>query len=130
MRFTETELAGCFIVDIEPIEDERGFFARTFCAREFAEHGLVREFVQSSKSYSNVAGTLRGMHFEQSPHAEQKLVSCHAGAIFDVAVDIRPGSPTFSRWVGVDLTAENSRMLYLPKGFAHGFISLAPGSVV
>lgn len=130
MRFTETALPGCFLIEIEPMADERGFFARRFCAREFAEHGLAGEFVQSSISSNPLAGTLRGLHFERAPHMEQKLVSCHAGAIFDVAVDVRPGSPTFGRWVGCELTGRNHRMLYIPKGFAHGFVTLSPDSVV
>lgn len=130
MRFIETELAGCFVIDVEPVFDERGFFARTFCAREFEAHGLPGSFVQSSISTNALKGTLRGLHFEPAPHMEEKLVTCHAGAIFDVAVDIRPGSPTFSRWIGSELTADNHRALYLPKGFAHGFITLSPNSVV
>lgn len=130
MRFTETGLSGCFVIDIEPIVDERGFFARRFCAREFAEHGLAREFVQSSISHNPLRGTLRGLHFERAPHMEEKLVSCHAGAIFDVAVDLRPGSPTFARWAGFELTAANHRLLYIPKGFAHGFVTLEPDTVV
>jgi len=130
MLFTESRLAGCFVIDIEPMSDERGFFARRFCAREFAAHGLASQFVQSSISSNPTKGTLRGLHFERAPHLEDKLVSCHGGAIFDVAVDLRPGSPTYKGWVGYELTGQNHRMLYIPKGFAHGFITLAPDSVV
>jgi dTDP-4-dehydrorhamnose 3,5-epimerase len=130
MRFTETRLSGCMIIDVEPIADERGHFARRFCAREFAEHSLPTEFVQSSLSFNPHIGTLRGLHFERMPRMEEKLVWCAAGAIFDVAVDLRPVSPSFGQWVGCELTATNHRQLYLPKGFAHGFITLKPDTVV
>jgi dTDP-4-dehydrorhamnose 3,5-epimerase len=122
--FNETELKGAFVIDLEPIEDERGFFARAWCRREFTEHGLSTDIAQANMSFNKRKGTLRGMHFQKSPHAEDKLVRCTRGAIFDVAVDLRPDSPTRSRWVGVELTSENRRMLYVPKGFAHGFQTL------
>lgn len=130
MKFTETALKGYLIVEAEPAVDERGYFARVFCAREFAEHGLNPHMVQASVSYNPAKGTLRGLHFEGGSHMEDKLVSCPKGAIFDVAVDLRPDSPTFGRWVGAELTGDNHRQLYLPKGFAHGFQTLADDTVV
>jgi dTDP-4-dehydrorhamnose 3,5-epimerase len=124
MRFTELELAGAWLIEIEPHWDERGFFARTYCAREFAEHDLVPVIAQSSTSFNAKRGTVRGMHYQAAPHSEEKVVRCTAGSIFDVIVDIRPDSPTYSRWCGVELTGENRRMLYVPAGFAHGFQTL------
>ena len=125
-----TPLAGSFVIDVERKEDERGFFARTFCRREFAALGLRTEWVQSSVSFNRLAGTLRGMHLAAPPHAETKLVRCTMGAIFDVIVDVRPASPTFSRWFAVELTAENRRAVYLPEGFAHGFQTLTDNTEV
>jgi dTDP-4-dehydrorhamnose 3,5-epimerase len=113
-----------------PMADERGYFARTFCAEEFAAHGLVSGVSQCSVSFNRKRGTLRGMHFQAAPHDEQKLVRCVSGAIFDVIVDIRPESPTRRRWFGVELTAANRRSLYIPQGFAHGFITLADDTEV
>jgi dTDP-4-dehydrorhamnose 3,5-epimerase len=130
MKFTEIPLAGAFIVDVEPTSDERGFFARTFCAEEFAEYGLSAAALQCSVSYNVSKGTLRGMHYQASPYEEDKLVRCTAGAIFDVIVDIRTGSPSYGRWFGAELTAANRRALLAPKGFAHGFLSLADASEV
>ena len=130
MRFVATELPGAFVIELEPYGDERGLFARTFCAREFAEHGLAREFVQCSTSYNLRAGTIRGMHWQLAPHAEAKLVRCTAGAIYDAIVDLRPGSPTRGRWLGVELSAGTRRMLYIPEGFAHGFQTLCDGTEV
>lgn len=124
MIFTETALAGAVIVDVEPHRDSRGFFARTYCAREFAEHGLDPAIAQCSISHNMRRDTLRGMHFQHAPHAEAKLVRCTRGAIHDVIVDLRPGSSTRGRWIGVDLTAANRRALYVPRGFAHGFQTL------
>jgi dTDP-4-dehydrorhamnose 3,5-epimerase len=124
MIFIETKLPGAFVIDVEPIEDDRGFFARAWCRREFSEHGLSTDLAQANMSFNKRKGTLRGMHFQKAPHAEVKLVRCTRGAIYDVIVDLRPGSPTHSRWVGVELTAENRRMLYVPEGFAHGFQTL------
>ncbi len=124
MHFQETDLRGAFIIEPEPTRDERGFFARTFCTREFAEHGLETRFVQHSISYSAKAKTLRGLHFQARPHAEVKVVSCLRGAIWDVIVDLRPDSATFRRSTGVELTHENRRQLYIPRDFAHGFITL------
>lgn len=128
MIFTPTELPDVVVVDLEPREDERGFFARAWCAREFAAAGLSTDLVQCNLSFNEELGTLRGMHFQRSPHAEAKLVRCTRGAIYDVAVDLRPGSPTHRRWVGVELTAENRRALYVPEGFAHGYQTLAGGT--
>ena len=120
MRFEPTKLAGAFIVEPEPHEDARGFFARTFCAREFAEHGLTSAFVQSSVSFNSKRGTLRGLHYQKAPAGEVKLVRCTAGAIYDVIVDLRHGSPTYLQHFGVELTARNRRALYVPEMFAHG----------
>lgn len=124
MIFTPTRLPGAFIIDIEKREDERGFFARTFCANEFDSHGLCTQFVNTNVSRSPRRGTLRGMHFQSAPHGEVKLIRCTSGAIYDVIVDLRTGSPTLFEWVGVELTADNYRMLYVPEGFAHGFLTL------
>ncbi len=125
MIFTETPLAGAYLVDPERIADERGFFARTWCRDEFERRGLDARLVQCNISSNARRGTIRGMHYQVEPHGEVKLVRCTRGAIFDVVVDVRPASPTYLRWFGVDLTAENRRMLYIPSGFAHGFQTLA-----
>lgn len=126
MIFTETELAGAFVVDLERREDERGFFARAWCADEFGEHGLNARLVQANLSFNDLKGTLRGMHFQREPAAEAKLIRCTRGSIFDAIVDLRSDSPTFKRWIGVDLSAENRRALYVPEGFAHGYQTLEP----
>ncbi|HET6328429.1 MAG TPA: dTDP-4-dehydrorhamnose 3,5-epimerase [Planctomycetaceae bacterium] len=125
MKFTETWLAGAYLIDIEPREDERGFFARTFCRREFEDHGLEPNLLQCSVSFNRCQGTIRGIHFQRSPYQETKIVRCTAGAIFDVIVDLRADSPTFLKYLAVELTAENRRALYVPKDFAHGFQTLA-----
>lgn len=130
MRFVPTKLEGAYVVEPERHEDERGFFARTWSAEELAEHGLVAELSQCSISRNTHAGTLRGMHFQAAPHAEAKLVRCTAGAVFDVIVDLRPGSPTHAEWIGVELAAETGTALYIPKGFAHGFQTLVGGAEV
>ena len=124
MQFTPTDLADAVTIELEKREDERGFFARTFCAGEFARAGLVTSFPQANHSRNVAKGTLRGMHFQRPPHGEVKLVRVVRGAIHDVIVDIRPGSPSFGRWQGFDLDAEGGRMLYVPAGFAHGFQTL------
>lgn len=124
MIFTETKLKGAFILELEKLEDERGFFARTWCRREFAEHGLNPNLVQSSISFNHKSGTLRGMHYQIAPYEEAKLVECIAGAIYDVIIDLRYDSPTFTQWIAVELTAENHRTLYVPEKFAHGFQTL------
>ena len=130
MIFTRTELPGATIVDLERREDPRGFFARAYCEREFAEQGLPARMVQTNVSLTRKAGTLRGMHYQRAPHAEDKLVRCVRGAIWDAIVDIRPDSPTYRRWIGVELSEENGRMLLVPKGFAHGFVTLTDDVVV
>jgi dTDP-4-dehydrorhamnose 3,5-epimerase len=124
MIFTETELPGAFVVEPERHADERGFFARTWCAEEFAEHGLTDRLAQASISFNRVAGTLRGLHWQAEPHAEDKLVRVTAGAVWDVLVDLRPSSSTYTRHVGVRLDARNRTMVWIPKGFAHGFVTL------
>lgn len=130
MRIIETELAGLFVVDIAPMEDERGHFARTFCAEEFEQAGLPTSFVQCSISFNRRVGTLRGLHYQDAPYPEGKLVRCTRGAMFDVALDLRPGSPGERRWRASELTAENGRALYIPPGFAHGFQTLVDGTEV
>jgi len=124
MIFTETCLKGAFVIDLERLEDQRGFFARSWCEREFAGHHLETKWVQANISYNKKKGTLRGMHFQVSPHEEEKLVRCIRGKLFDVIVDFRQGSDTFKKWFGVELSAENRRMIYIPKGFAHGFVTM------
>lgn len=124
MLFTETPLAGAYLIDLEKRGDARGFFARAFCVREFGERGLATHFVQINESLSAAKGTLRGMHYQLAPSAETKVVRCIRGALHDVILDLRPGSPTFGRSFGAELSADNRRMLYIPKGFAHGFVTL------
>ncbi|MGH7724070.1 MAG: dTDP-4-dehydrorhamnose 3,5-epimerase [Candidatus Eiseniibacteriota bacterium] len=124
MIFTETPLAGAYTIALEPREDERGFFARAFCQNELAAQGLETTIVQANMSYNFKRGTLRGMHYQMPPHAEVKMVRCIAGAIYDVIVDLRPESPTHLEWHGVELSAENRMMLYVPKGFGHGYQAL------
>jgi dTDP-4-dehydrorhamnose 3,5-epimerase len=130
MRFTSLLLRGAYLVELEPIHDERGFFARTWCPGEFGAQGLNTKFVQCSISYNRRRGTLRGLHYQSKPHAEAKLVRCSAGAIYDVIVDLRPGSATFCQWLALELTAANHKMVYIPEGFAHGFQTLADESEV
>jgi len=130
MIFTETPLAGAFVIALEPRDDERGFFARAFCQNELAEHGLETTVAQANLSFNHRKGTLRGLHMQNPPHGEDKMVRCITGAIFDAIVDLRPGSPTYRQWFGVELSAANRLMLYVPKGFAHGYQSLTDGSEV
>ncbi len=125
MIFTETPLPGAYVVDVDPRSDERGFFARAWDRNEFAERGLETEIAQCNLSFNHAGGTVRGMHFQRAPHAEVKLIRCTRGAIFDAIVDLRPESPTYTRWFGVELSAENRRWLYVPRGFAHGYQTLA-----
>lgn len=125
MIFRQTEIEGAWVVEPERYEDERGFFARTWDASEFAERGLSGDLAQASISHNRRRGTLRGMHYQAAPHEEAKLVRCTSGAMFDVAVDLRPSSSTFRRWVGIELSAENRLALYVPQGCAHGFLTLA-----
>jgi dTDP-4-dehydrorhamnose 3,5-epimerase len=122
--FTETKLRGAHVIDLELHEDERGFFARTWCEKEFAAHGLKARLAQCSVSYNRKKGTVRGLHYQAPPHEEAKLVRCTRGAVYDVILDLRPASPTFRQWAAVELTAANYRMLYVPEGCAHGFQTL------
>lgn len=128
MIFTECPLTGAYVIDLQPAVDERGFFARTFCAQEFAAYNLATHWVQCNTSLTREKGSMRGLHFQAEPHSEAKLIRCTRGAVFDVAIDIRPKSPTFKRWFAVELTADNRRMFYIPTGFAHGFQTLADES--
>lgn len=130
MLFHETPLSGCVLVEQTPHGDNRGYFVRTFCAREFAEHGLNMTVAQTSLSFNAEKHTLRGLHFQAHPMMEDKLVSCLKGAIFDVMVDLRRGSPTFGRWYGAELSAGNNRLLWSAKGFAHGFQTLTSDCLV
>ena len=130
MRFTETPLAGAWVIELDVIRDERGHFARTYDAAEFAKRGLDPRIVQCNTSFNERAGTLRGMHYQADPDGEAKLVRCTRGAIYDVIVDVRPGSATYCNWFGVELTADNARMLFIPTGMAHGFQTLAEQSEV
>ena len=130
MRFIETDLAGAYIIEPEQLDDERGFFARMSCAREFEKNGLISTFVQSSIAYNWTKGTLRGMHFQVAPHEEVKTIRCTMGAIYDVIVDLRPDSPTYRSWTSVELSAENRKALYVPEGLAHGYQTLENGAEV
>lgn len=130
MIFTETRLKGAFIIDVKKLEDSRGFFGREWCKKEFEEHGLNPNIVQTNVSYSKVKGTLRGMHYQVAPYSECKTIRCTAGALYDVIVDIRKDSPTFKQWIGIELTAESYKMIYVPEGFAHGFITLEDHTAV
>jgi dTDP-4-dehydrorhamnose 3,5-epimerase len=130
MKFYETELRGAFVIELDTLEDNRGFFARVWCQKEFADHGLVPSIAQVNTSFNAKAGTLRGMHYQVAPHEESKLVRCTSGALYDVIVDLRPDSPTYKRWTGVELTAGNYKMLYIPADFAHGFITLEENTEV
>ena len=130
MEFHDTELQGACIIELEKLGDERGFFARTWCRKEFENQGLVARIVQANTSFNTRAGTLRGMHYQAAPYQETKLVRCTSGAIYDVIVDLRPESSTYKRWIAVELTAGNGRMLYIPAEFAHGFITLEDNTEV
>jgi dTDP-4-dehydrorhamnose 3,5-epimerase len=130
MRFEELHLGGAYVIEPERKEDERGFFARTWCRREFAAHGIDCDWVQCNISFNKRRGTLRGMHYQIAPHEEAKLVRCTMGALCDVIVDLRPNSPRRGQWAAVELTADNRRMLYVPPGFAHGFQTLADDTEV
>jgi dTDP-4-dehydrorhamnose 3,5-epimerase len=128
--FSETKLKGAFIIAPEKLEDERGFFARSWCEREFAAHGLNARLVQCDISFCKKKGTLRGMHYQLAPFEEAKLVRCTRGSIYDVIIDLRPESPTFEQHIGLVLTGENHKMLYVPEGFAHGFLTSEDNSEV
>ena len=125
MIFNSTPLTGAYLIDLEKRGDERGFFARAFCAQEFSAQNLVSQFVQVNNSLSAERGTLRGMHYQLQPRAETKIVRCVRGALYDLILDLRADSPTFGQSFGAELTADNRRMMYVPKGFAHGFLTLA-----
>jgi len=128
--FKETHLKGAFIVEPERIEDTRGFFARAWCKNEFDTHGLNSRFVQCNISFNKNRGILRGMHYQATPHEEIKLVRCTKGTIYDAIVDLRQGSPTYLKWIGVELTEQNHKMLYVPEGFAHGYQTLSDNTEV
>ena len=130
MIFAETKLKGAFIIQPEKLEDERGFFARTWCKRELEAHGLNPNLVQCNISFNKKRGTLRGMHYQVPPYEEAKLVRCSMGGIYDVIIDLRPDSQTFKQWISVELTAENRKMIYVPEGFAHGSLSLEANTEV
>jgi dTDP-4-dehydrorhamnose 3,5-epimerase len=122
--FTPTKLEGAFVIELDRIQDDRGFFARAFCRDEFVKHHLNPNVDQCNVAVNKQRGILRGMHFQRQPHAEVKLVRCTRGAIFDVIIDLRPQSATFTKWIGVDLSEDNQKMLYIPEGFAHGYQTL------
>jgi dTDP-4-dehydrorhamnose 3,5-epimerase len=122
--FKETILPGAYVIELEKINDHRGYFARVWCEREFQHHGLKTDLAQSNVGFSHRKGTLRGLHFQKAPHAEVKIVRCTRGAMFDVIVDLRRESPTYKQWVGAELSDENSRMIYVPEGFAQGYMTL------
>ncbi len=130
MIFTKTKLKDAYIIEIEKWEDKRGFFARSWCQREFDAHGLISHLVQANISFNKKKGTLRGMHYQIAPYGETKLVRCIRGAIYDVIIDLRPDSPNCKQWIGVELTADNRKMLYVPENFAHGFITLEDNTEV
>ena len=130
MIFRETDLPGAYVIDLEPHRDERGFFARAWCQREFEAHGLNPRLVQCNISYNETRGTLRGMHYQAPPHEEAKLVRCTRGRLYDVIIDLRSDSPTYKEHVGIELNDENRTMLYVPEGFAHGFLTLEDNTEV
>lgn len=124
MKFTPTNIQDVFIVELEKREDDRGFFARGFCQREFEDHGMIPDVVQANISYNKYKGTLRGMHYQVSPCEETKFLRCTKGSVYDVIIDMRPESKTYKKWIGVELTDKNYKMLYVPRNFAHGFQTL------
>ena len=130
MIFQETKLKGAYIITLEKLEDERGFFARSFCKREFEQHRLNVNIVQCNLSFSKKRGTLRGMHYQVKPYQETKLLSCIRGAIYDVIIDLRPHSPTYKKWFSLELSADDYMMIYVPEGFAHGFQTLEDNTTV
>lgn len=130
MIFNETALRGAFVIELEPVTDERGFFARMWCEKEFTAHGLTATIAQANCSFNKTSGTLRGLHYQIAPYEESKLVRCIRGAVYDVIVDLRRGSPTFRHWLGVELSADNRRALFVPEGCGHGFQTLEDNSEV
>ncbi len=130
MKFTELPLKGAYLIEIEEKKDERGFFARSFCTKEFENHGITKNFVQCNYSFNKKSGTLRGLHFQTAPYSEDKIVSCMRGKIFDVLVDMRKDSKTYLKWHGEFLSQDNFKSLFIPKGFAHGYQTLEDDSLV
>lgn len=130
MKFTETRLQGAYLVDLQKMEDERGFFARAFCRSEFEQNGMVPDVVQANMSWNQARGTLRGMHYQHHPYQETKFIRCTRGAIYDVIIDLRKDSPDYGQWIGVELTADNRSALFVPRDFAHGFITLTDDTEV
>jgi dTDP-4-dehydrorhamnose 3,5-epimerase len=130
MIFTETNLKGAFIINVHEIKDERGFFGRVWCKKEFDTHGLNSNAVQANVSFNPKKGTLRGMHYQTAPYTESKTVRCTSGSIYDVIIDLRPDSKTYKQWIGVELTANSFKMLYVPDGFAHGYITTEANTTV
>jgi dTDP-4-dehydrorhamnose 3,5-epimerase len=130
MKFTQTKIPGAYLIEIQPTTDERGFFARSFCADEFQQHGLNCNFAQCNVSFTSKQGAIRGMHYQVAPNTESKLVRCTRGAIYDVILDLRPESPTFKQWVAAELTADNHQMFYIPPGCAHGLQTLVDDTEV
>jgi dTDP-4-dehydrorhamnose 3,5-epimerase len=130
MKFTEAKLKGAFIIEIEKLSDDRGFFARSWCQKEFEDHGLISRLVQTNVSSNRKKGTLRGMHYQMAPYQECKLIRCTRGAIYDMIIDLRPDSATYKHWTGVELTADNYRMFYVPEDFAHGFLTLTDNTEI
>jgi len=124
MKFTELPLKGAYLIELDKHVDERGYFARTFCVEEFGKHGLVTNFIQTSTSFNHRKGQIRGMHYQEDPYGETKIVRCTSGAIYDVMIDLRKESKTYNQWFGTELSATNGKMFYIPKGFAHGFKTL------
>ena len=130
MIFTKLELRDAYLIELDKHGDHRGFFARLWCQKEFEEHGLVSDVLQANIFFSKLKGTIRGLHYQEEPYAETKFIRCAKGAVYDVVVDIQPDSPTFMQWFAVELTEDNYKMLYVPKGYAHGFQSLEPDTEV
>jgi dTDP-4-dehydrorhamnose 3,5-epimerase len=130
MKFEQTPLPGAYLIDLQPIEDGRGFFSRTFCRHEFEKHGLNPAISQCNVALNIVRGTLRGMHYQVAPFREVKVIRCIGGAILDVIIDLRPDSPAYRRWFGVELSARNRRALYVPEGFAHGYLTLSDNTEI
>ena len=130
MKFIPLSLDGAYLIEAEKLEDERGFFSRLFCAEQFSNQGLLSSFPQCNFSYNKTKGTLRGMHYQEPPFEEVKLVRCVAGSIYDCIIDLRPGSKTYLNWIGIELSASSLQLLYVPKGFAHGFLTLEKNSEV
>jgi dTDP-4-dehydrorhamnose 3,5-epimerase len=130
MIFRESKLKGAYIIEIEKLNDERGFFGRSWCVNEMKEHGINVNVLQANVSFNKLKGTLRGMHYQKAPHQEAKLVRCSRGCIYDVIIDLRNDSPTFMDWIGVELSQDNYKMLYIPQDFAHGFITLEDNTEV